>query len=572
MRTKIYMVVAILLLIGVGMIPWIDGYLFKQHYINFLNSLATEKQSKIKVLEYHLGWLSSTARISMEPIDLNVELGGSTPAMQSQMNVTFLNQTIKHGPYVFDDAQGMWTFARAIIQSHITLPAIVKSIMTSQDSQADVRMNTVVTLSGNYLSQFSSAPFTVMPILPGKMIWQGMKGNINLFVSNNQVTQAAGHIDLGAVNAQFDTNAIVWSGMTYQYDMSAQNNGLWVGKQSIALPEFSMSKSGMVIIGVRGINLDFSSDIGTNKYYNVVMQASLNSLVTADISIGPSTLKLSLEHFNLKGMADFIRVSRGVSKTMLATHGQQRPEMAGFLPKAITPITVINESATIVTSSGKLGSTGQIFWPKNMALPTTLEDVIANAGMKMNLRISTTLVNRLIDTYYHHQQGDAASASEKTAQLSEPTEAGLLAQVDVWTSQNQIPLDVSFQIKDFIKRHLSQEVFAANVDPFVTRKEISAEIVDQLKQKYAVLHPEPTPPVPGAAATAAITPTPPPPPVVTQVKQVSPADGMRNIVAEWVKMGCLIQDEEDYVTTITYEQGVLKCNGVLFNNLSLPAQ
>ena len=66
---KYLLVLVLLLVISVGAAPWVDGFLFKHTYLALLNSAQTDLQGSlnIKVLEYKQGWLTSSAKIYVEP-------------------------------------------------------------------------------------------------------------------------------------------------------------------------------------------------------------------------------------------------------------------------------------------------------------------------------------------------------------------------------------------------------------------------------------------------------------------------------------------------------------------------
>ena len=96
----------IFLIFLVGMIaalPWLDGLYAKARYLNMLAALNTQYQFKTEVIEYHVGWLQSKAKVRftnlIPPTPANsFMLGGSA----SIPNEVIVDDIITHGPLIYD--------------------------------------------------------------------------------------------------------------------------------------------------------------------------------------------------------------------------------------------------------------------------------------------------------------------------------------------------------------------------------------------------------------------------------------------------------------------------------------
>jgi uncharacterized protein YdgA (DUF945 family) len=553
MRIKLIMaiVLVVVVMIGVGMIPWYDGYLVKQNYLSLLKALSVKNQTQIKVISYHRGWLTSDVKLEIESSFIQAMNSEDNPAGQIvRSNPMIIEQHIKHGPLVFDDAENAWTLKQANIQSRFTLPVSMKLFLKNKTQSPDIQMNTNLSFFGAYHSNFESAPFTIV-IIPGLMEinWQGWKGTIVTYLQNNQIKQTTGNMTIGDMSAKSSFGSYQMRAASYQYDLMREPTGWWSGKQSMSLPNISITDAQGIVSNMTNLNISFLSRIAPNNLYHAEMTYSLQGFTSSDFSVNPSSLTLIFDNFNEKAMMDLLRTTTAVGK--MAMMHDARPQMYAFSSVAITPESVINGKINFTSNVGKLTSSGQIYWPKNFPLPKDTNELIAGASAKVEVHVSMSLVNYFIDKFYQNNSVDNSASIEAT----QPTENGLLAQIDVWTKSNEIPLDVSFQLKDLVARHLPASVFATNIATFVTKKEISQSIADQMKARYALLYPDPKK-------------TPAPPMLIPVVQApvapvvISPAEKMKNSVAEWVKQGYLTINNDEYVTTITREQGVVKLNGV----------
>ena len=75
-------------------VPFINGWFFKQKYLELIQSLNSDTQTKFVVKEYHLGWRYSTAL---------VDVSFFNPIWRTESSHFVLEQHIQHGPIIFEE-------------------------------------------------------------------------------------------------------------------------------------------------------------------------------------------------------------------------------------------------------------------------------------------------------------------------------------------------------------------------------------------------------------------------------------------------------------------------------------
>lgn len=521
--------------------PWMVGQKFKTHYYNFISALQTDKRIQAKVLEYHEGWFSSDAKLSISPVAAVASPNSPQPAYASQV---ILEQHIYHGPFIHDTQKTKWVVGLALIESKVHLPSEMEALLlgNNPDSRGVVEVHTLATFNQNYQTEIKTPVFNVQIPNKGEFDWQGLNGYINFHVQGKHLTHIVTELDVGALSARTNTGSLKTKNVLMNYDMTPDPTGLWTGKSSFAAPEvIVVNKSGSFTL--QNINFTDVFNVNAGKMYTSVLQFSLSQMIIPNFSINQSSLNLSFENLNAPELANFIKKAGDLQNHKEKITADQFQEFLALIPPVIAPATVVKQDLTINTSNGRILTNGQANWPTTVK---TMDDVVKGVKANLNLRVSISLVNQVIDLIA--AEAPTTPVVPPTAAPAQPTEQGLLKAIDDWAKANKVDLSIGIQLKDLVQTHLSIADFSRNVDRFVTLKELTPELASQIKTQYADI-------------TTVKTATVPPPPPIEPV-QISPANQVKQQLAQLVSQGFVKQDNADYVTMLTFEQGVLKANGL----------
>jgi len=101
---KIFAILVLLLIVGVIATPFIYGIIVKNKYYEVVSIIKKDYDVDIKVINYKKGWFNSEA--TLEISDAN---RSNKPVL--------LQQTLDHGPIVYDDNTNSYKLAAAAIVS-----------------------------------------------------------------------------------------------------------------------------------------------------------------------------------------------------------------------------------------------------------------------------------------------------------------------------------------------------------------------------------------------------------------------------------------------------------------------
>jgi hypothetical protein len=134
--------------------------------------------------------------------------------------------------------------------------------------------------------------------------------------------------------------------------------------------------------------------------------------------------------------------------------------------------------------------------------------------------------------------------------------AGANKQLDDWVNQNKITSDTRTKLIALQKQHLSPEIYGASINDIVHARRLPQDLAIQLKAQYAASGDsasglgEDNNDVSAGNTPAAAT--------------VVQASGETRLQFDsWIRSGYVIQDKNDYVVDMVYQDGVLKVNGIV---------
>ncbi len=516
------LLLAVLILVFIAMIPWLDGYLVKTCYLAFIEKQnVTNPNFKINVIDYSMGWIGSSVVLHIEPVNTKQTTDKNTLSAF----VTTIEQEISHGPYLYDDFNKRWTFALAEIKSDVIFPSYFSSVMIKQSEYSDLHAETLVGFLGSSTSHVAMPIFNFKP-MPGmpKMIWNGMNGEITLAVDDNLIQKIKANFTIRAVKIE-GAIGLATSDATATYDLSYQPVGLWNGEYHITIPNILISDATGPRATFKDIHIDKKFGTNNKNLYGINARLSLGNSLISDLFVNSLLVNFSIDNLTVKSILN-----------LLHTPPKNTAEFNLSIPTLISATTVLNGNIALNTSLGNLRVTGQAFWPKEIPLPNTVNTIETHYNAKLDARVPVVLINKLIELLYGARSQGSTSISAAQI-IAQPSEQVILNQIDVWKDQHWIALDISIQLEDLVKRKLASDVFARNIDRYVLMKELSENIATQLKAEYQALY-----------SNLQNPPSSTPVPVAQQAS--NPADMVHKKIDEWIKQGVIKQDGDSYVLSI----------------------
>jgi uncharacterized protein YdgA (DUF945 family) len=482
MRIRIgkYVVVLVLLLIAAAILPGAAGYYFKNNYLALLNSMNADSPTKIKLDEYSLGWLHSTAKLSVT-FKQRGEHGGAPTTQTISMN-----QIITHGPMIKDPATQTWIFMLAMINTQVHIDKKMETNWLGANSDNGVmQITTMANFLGNYASQLQTPLFTFKSPNDVKFSWQGMKGSVDADTSNNVIKKVKTDLTASPFSMQ-DTangNSLTLQGMTVQAEKTCDRGALCTGTGSATMPVM-VAVTPDRNLKVSGITMSSSYGADAKNVFTGKLQMGFAKYEMPDYTVGPMVLKLGANNIDGNVLQKIIALAKNMPADLSSDSRADQlilvTQYNAEIPHLILANTVFTEDASVKTSYGDFKSTGKFSWPANTPMPNTVTDLI-KMNVTMNVQAATALVDQIISELDAKDQAQNPTAAAEAVAAAGPQ-----------TFENMINLmvakglstDEQKNLLELNKKHVTKQVFNNYVDSRVAVKLIPPSMSDQIKNGY----------------------------------------------------------------------------------------
>ena len=177
-------------------------------------------------------------------------------------------------------------------------------------------------------------------------------------------------------------------------------------------------------------------------------------------------------------------------------------------------------------------------------MPQTQEEAMKNIMVEANTRIAAPLLSKVLELQIAQQNAVIAQQASLSQVATVPQNQNSPIQVAVVNSlqQGKISLQVSIQILGLAHQNLPMNEFIAKVNTM-----ISPAVAAPLIQAYQDTLSE------KAAVQAAV-----PKVAILTAQQIT--DQAQKMIDAWVTQGFLVKDNNDYISKVIYDNGVLKVN------------
>lgn len=543
------LVVVGVLFLFAAIMPWIDGLMFKATYLNFLSSIDDKEQSKIRVVEYHVGWLNSYAKINISATGLPADDGLT------------MDQHISHGPFAFDSSQNKRVVSKAFISSvgHILPEQFEQFLLGGQAASGIFQVTTIVSFSDNFTSQFQ-IPALNIAARQQKLTTQAVTGDASMDYFNSYVARVTSNVNFGSMNLQTPSSTFLAEGIATQGELTCKTVNQCSSIGSLVIANLAQNALDGSSFKLSNFMLNGSYTVDMNNLYSSDFKVSAAKLTTTklfnfDYQLEPINLTFTIKNLNVAPLENFANSAQHVKSSM---DGTAQLEMMGkfnnALPLLITPNTLITKNLVINSNLGSLTSDTKAFWPAKAPLPVTIDDVKKNINIQSQTKISAALVDKVVSDIDQSRQNAAPFVYVPTPA---PVTTQAEVQITAWFRDNKISDTEARDLITLQKLGLSPEIYAMSIDKVVKEEKLPLAFGEELKKFYL-----------DQLKVVADQK------VVSQTIAKSPTVGeLRGQLDALIKQGFIKVVNAQYVVSAIYEKGVLKINDIvvpLDNSVVLP--
>lgn len=574
---KIILTIIVLILIILGFTPWVTGYLFRNRYLELIDILNQKNPHLLTVTSYRLGWFSSEVELIFRPFNaaqLKRMQKYDLPPELSDIYTLTIKEHISHGPIVFDKARNRPAIALATLHGEIHLPDKVDILLFGKVKPEGIgTFDTLATFGGTWREHVVMNPLVLLPQSMFKATWDGLQGDITLSVKNNVVQKVKTKFTLGRVfvgpkeNAPIQINLLLQP-ITQSSQTYLQPVGLWAGQATLTAPGFSINNANRLIFSFESLTMAVKSAV-TNNLYSINNQISVQKIEMPDSVVplvAPLNLQIDISGVNAPKLYDLTMQYTKVRNQQMSPDEFQ-DELPALLVALLTQNTDVKLNLAGSTSMGDFSVKANANWPENTALPKTADEFYAKAHAKIDIRMSAALETLILNQVIAQMAEREAIQLKRmnmngSSSVNTPTnQEATTPQKDIFKKaiadlmqQGKLALPAAIQIMTWFDQHISPAEFGINVKQLNLSPEAEKELNTLYQQLYLVKTAQPAQP---SVATATPQPTPP---VDEAQMQQQLATTMRTQFDELVQQGYIIQEGNDYLISITIDNGSLKIN------------
>lgn len=459
-----------------GATPFIEGMLFKQHYLNLVSAINNSKQGlTLQVLDYHVGWLNSTANVS-----IHFDIPHST---QSSPHSLILIQRIAHGPFLRDPLSGNRIFAEAVIQSQLYLDEKSAKLLFGNGTPSSImQINTIASFQGHFHNQFQTLSFSITSPRGIKLNWQGLRGTVSMDVIHAYVATLKDDITIGKFSLEDETHAFSVANMAAHHHANCDEDSLCSGSGDASITEIAYKAHPHNNLQIANIISNYDGK-NINNLYTTSFQITLNNLVTADYTVNLANLKFNIANLNTPAIKKFLNSIKNSDNIAPADISRQ-------LLDILNPQTIVSADTTITTSLGNLTSTAKLFWPENAPLPKNPVELAQKVNFQITIRASRTLIEQVIK-WLDVQRTPSKPSQENIISPPPAFQSSMTAIVQFKTQlafllqQKQIPESVSATFLTLQQHNQLPQNFNSYTKHFVDQKMIAPATALRIEKLYA---------------------------------------------------------------------------------------
>ncbi|MDR3479021.1 MAG: DUF945 family protein [Gammaproteobacteria bacterium] len=485
MRMLKYVLVFILVVIlaGIAVVPWIDGYYFRKAYLQNLAKFNFGTR-KLQVVQYRLGWLSS-----------NVKLHITDPTAPHPTVGIWVNQHIIHGPYIHDALTG-WTYLAAEIKTQLSAdPEFLTYLYLNVESAPQVNLDTFIFFNGKMITRLDIVPvnFVTTNKAPVKVAWQGAEGALNMLGANG----IASDLTIKPLLLQLKQgDSFSLQNVTTHIALQCKSSVGCDKSFAFSTPRLSLNGNGKKI-DIADISFAFSVMPDSASVINSKFKIAFNKFTIGDFAFGPLALNVDVENLDMSALrklegAVFLARANAVSRG-LTPNAAMLSALNGEAYHIVTKGMSLSQDMQFSTPYGNLVSKGKAFWPTEVPLPTNAMEFTHNVNLQVEVHVADSLMDQVLQKIAEQMDAAAAANAKKLAATpaavgphnTEQDTADFKKQIDLFVSQKQLSASGRDGILFALKTHSTTGLFSLNVQQGLARQQVTTAAAAYLNTQYA---------------------------------------------------------------------------------------
>lgn len=437
MRKRIYYTLIVFLIV-IALMPWIEGALFKKHYLHLIDIINKDNRVKIHIIEYKQGWLHSRAKIFITPNKALIKLYQiSISGANSTAPIGFtVDEQISHGPFIYDRFENKFELGYAKIQNNIYLPSQIETkLLGTLKTQGILQIDMLSEFDGDWSGKISIPAFSLSIPNFGDLAWLGLNGMFKIVLADNHFKHTRFEMQIGSIIMHGDAQNAYVKRMTidpikYRYNVTLDNSGLLSGYTNTYTRAFAITKADTSSVSGQHFAVHTAFNMDENTFYAGNLSINVKNLKISDKSlslptISPLHIEVLASNFDTKNLHTYVNTFRIDSLDNI--NNVDLKTLEGLLIHTITPTSIFRGEISLNSALGSFTCRFKSTLRPDIPAPSTFDDLIASANTEADFIMSPSVAVKIIELY----NGRISVAN---------TPKGRIAQIKPRTSSNTPPI------------------------------------------------------------------------------------------------------------------------------------
>ncbi len=404
----------------VGLIPYIDGVIFKKNYYHFVDVMNKDGHINVTILNYQRGWMNSCAKIRIT-INKNLFDFYQPSPIVTPLISFIIEENIIHGPIVYDRIKNRFKLGYANIESNIFLTDALKKMLPGMFIGPDIIFADMLSeFDGDWSGHVLIHPlaFTLQNV--GNITWEGVDSDFKIGIRNEHIKHIRNDLSSGLFVIDINNSAIkkiLIEPVQYSYDVARQKTGLWSGNSKIDMLGFMITRSNGPMISSNKLSLQSTFSMDETTFYNTNLSIFFDDLKIPDYFISDiSTFRLMVRanNFSTHGLNEYLT---NLTPTILPVLDLNQIET--MLAHTVTTTSDIHGSINFSSSLGNMTTKFKIDWEPNVPAPDTISNIITGTYTEADVTASKPFIIKLLDMYMNGSQFKNQLMDQKTPASAE---------------------------------------------------------------------------------------------------------------------------------------------------------
>lgn len=326
--------------------PYAVGIFTEKQYPRIINRINNPPLITAKLIHFHRGWFSSTAKVQYK-IKMSWPQIHGKPYFPDNIVAFSTNETIKHGPLIF------------LHKNNKTKLVIAKAIILSQTHLPHITFNTETTwaLTNKLICHIHSTNITINNAQQ-QLRLAGLKSTISYKPSNKKIRLAI-HLDEGDLHHKK---------LLYVQNLEAIANfqyieHMWYGTRQLSADKLSFITPNHRQILINGLRMQTTQQ-KQNNLTQINFAYANKKLIGDNLNLGPVNLELSFNGLNSAALMQFVNKSFAVDAQHLSNEQQFTILYKPFLDLVSKGFNLQINKLFIHTASGPVHGFANLIIPK----------------------------------------------------------------------------------------------------------------------------------------------------------------------------------------------------------------